>query len=780
VACVPWSGTQIASPRLIPGDRGLHLNYLPLRFTSDVFHGGVLSFTGNPKDLAARDSALSVKLRELRSAHGNTHVFYASGNTIACIPLTSEAPAIGEPKQFDVHGDFQLANALARSALFEFFRDAGNETVVAFRPVTLLLEKHNLAGARKDVFGLFPEYTLDVRPLAPHEGEITSGVLVGFGIHYAFLKTVAELLIEGVPLNGLYVVKLREDEIASQFQRRYLGKIQGIEQNAVTLADSDVEEFPADECYLEGSRANVEAVGRSLLGNGYTAFSESLLKETFNVMGAEHQVHRLGALGSWLEAKSPIPCAGGLGIRIHKTPHECAKGTDAGFVHSFPLPKCVLRPGGSITVSWPVDKQIDLHGPYDAESFPDKRVKIAVVCPEEFIGEAGQFLRKLKEGVNTADESALFRKGFVRKYHLNVVDFSFHEVKRAHSSLEDAYKAASLEALQEKPNLVVAVIRDQHRDLPDVSNPYYTTKARVMAQGVPVQLLKVETLRKTKLDYTLNNISLAMYAKLGGIPWTLTPNSDLAHEIVMGIGSARLNDSRRGSGERVIGITTVFSGDGQYLLANNTQEVPAEKYLEALTNTLTDTVTELRSRFGWKARDRVRFIFHQTYKKYKDIEAEAVKTFARSLKDFDVQFAFVHVSDSHNWMLFDRHSTGVKFGNSTKGKMVPQRGRCVPLGPNTALLTLSGPSQVKTPYQGCPHPILISVHEDSTFKSLDYLARQVFNLSFMSWRGFNPSTLPVSISYSNMIVDLLGHLRHVKNWNAESLATALKERRWFL
>jgi hypothetical protein len=31
-----------------------------------------------------------------------------------------------------------------------------------------------------------------------------------------------------------------------------------------------------------------------------------------------------------------------------------------------------------------------------------------------------------------------------------------------------------------------------------------------------------------------------------------------------------------------------------------------------------------------------------------------------------------------------------------------------------------------------------------------------------------------------MIVDLLGHLRNVKNWNPEILATALKERRWFL
>jgi len=398
------------------------------------------------------------------------------------------------------------------------------------------------------------------------------------------------------------------------------------------LSDSDMEEFPADQCYLEGSRSNVEAVGRALLAEGYDTFSRALLDETFNVMGAEHQVQRLNTLGTWLEKKSPIACAVGLSIRIHKAPHECHKGADAGFSHAFPAPNCVLRPGGSITVPWPVDKQIDLHGPYDAESFPDKRVKIAVVCPEEFVGEAGQFLRQLKDGINSSDENAPFRKGFVRKYHLNACDFTFHEVKRATSSLEDAYKAASLEAIKEKPNLVVTVIREQHRDLADASNPYYTSKARIMAQGIPVQLLKIETIRRQKLDYILNNISLAMYAKLGGIPWTLSPNTDLAHEIVVGIGSARLTDSRRGAGERVIGITTVFSGDGQYLLANNTREVAAEHYLEALTDSLKETVAELRSRFGWKPRDRVRFIFHQSFKKYKDVEAEAVKTFAASLK----------------------------------------------------------------------------------------------------------------------------------------------------
>src|SRR5262249_24602429 len=153
-----------------------------------------------------------------------------------------------------------------------------------------------------------------------------------------------------------------------------------------------------------------------------------------------------------------------------------------------------------------------------------------------------------------------------------------------------------------------------------------------------------------------------------------------------------------------------------------------------------------------------------------------VKKFAASLTDFDVKYAFVHVSDSHNWMLFEPSAPGAKFARPVKGRMVPHRGQCVLLGPYTALLTLTVPSQVKMVQQGCPHPVLVNIHEDSTFTSLDYLVRQVFNLTFISWRGFSPSTMPVSISYSNMIVDLLGHLRHVKNWNSDTLATALKER----
>lgn len=338
----------------------MHLNYLPLRFTSDVFNGGVLSFENSPRDLWVRDSPLSLKLKELRREHGDTHVFHASGDTIACIPLKDGAPLIGSKQEFNALTDFQVANALARAALYGFFKTTGTHTVIGHRPVTLLLADRNLATERPDVFGIFPEITLDVRPLAPHEGDITSGVLVGFGVHYLFQKNAAELHAEGVPLIGFYAVRVRDDdEAVKPYERSYLGKIEQVREGTAILSDSDVPEFPLADCFLEGSRTNVEAVGRALLGDGYEAFSQCLLASTFDVMGAERQVQRLNTLGEWLEKKSPLPCCVGMSLRIHKTPHDCPAGTDAGTSHAFSAPNCVLRPGGSISVHWPVDAQID-------------------------------------------------------------------------------------------------------------------------------------------------------------------------------------------------------------------------------------------------------------------------------------------------------------------------------------------------------------------------------------------------------------------------------------
>jgi len=215
-----------------------------------------------------------------------------------------------------------------------------------------------------------------------------------------------------------------------------------------------------------------------------------------------------------------------------------------------------------------------------------------------------------------------------------------------------------------------------------------------------------------------------------------------------------------------------------------TREVLFENYQEALLESLKDAINEIKARYAWQKGDSVRLIFHQSFKKFRDVEAEAVKDLVDSITDFQVEYAFVHISDSHSWKVFDKNAERVDHWENnrryTKGEFVPFRGSCIPLGPQAGLLTLTGPPQLKTHLQGCPEPILISIHKKSTFKSWDYLAGQVYKLTFMSWRSFFPSSKPVTIEYSDFIAKMMGSLKDISSWNPDILSTKLRESRWFL
>ena len=745
----------------------LKLNYLPISFSETQFSGSVLEFD--------RSESLVTELRALRGQHQETHYFHRRGRSIFCVPISDVDIQLGTPHVFDTDKDFQLANALARNALLRFFVAEG-KTISGLRPASFVLTEHSLLPGDATIVSAHPEYSFDVRPIAPHDGAFVSGVLIDFRTRRMINLTAAELVDKGVNLEGLYLQADMEDDVPyvdRRFRRQLIGRVQSVSGDVAHLSDAQADSVVLTDAYLEPSGHNFEFVGQCLGLGGNKGFWKTFRDATYLVSGAENQLERIGKIGTWFEKRGSLSCSRDLHVDVLPKLFECLPGSDAGTRRSFQSPNCVLRPGGTLSVPWPVDQKIDEHGPYDAELFPDKRVTISVVCPREFVGEVEAFLAQLKDGMTSGGNANRFRKGFVRKYHLTSCDFA---VTPINSSSPEAYRKAVLETIDQNPHLGMVVIRERDRALVGSANPYFVGKAAFMGQGIPVQALKIETVRNAAHAFTFNNIALAMYAKLGGVPWVLESAPGLVHEIIVGIGSARVQEQRLSGADRLIGITTVFSGDGNYLLANRTREVTFDQYTAELTSTLQETIDGLSSRYGWKEGDRVRLIFHQSFKKYKDLEAAAVKQFIEGLKGFEVEYAFVHLSTTHNWKLFDTSSDGFK----GKGKNVPTRGIYVPLGPHAGLLTLTGPPQLKTPLQGCPSPLLVSIHPDSPFQSLDYIVYQVYKLTFMSWRNFSPSTIPVSLSYSNRIVDLLGHLRNIPNWNPDTLTTKLRESRWFL
>ena len=114
----------------------------------------------------------------------------------------------------------------------------------------------------------------------------------------------------------------------------------------------------------------------------------------------------------------------------------------------------------------------------------------------------------------------------------------------------------------------IVVLDDRYARLPESINPYLHSKAFLLANGIPVQGIRIQTLRQREagIAYTLRNISVALYAKMNGLPWTIDHVKSFDHEIVFGLGVTEISGSRSILRQRFVGITTVFQGDGSYLL----------------------------------------------------------------------------------------------------------------------------------------------------------------------------------------------------------------------
>ncbi len=677
--------------------------------------------------------------------------------------------------------DHSVANALARNALLLSFFKSGRH-ISGVRPVKFIRESNLVRGKIESYFGVYAEYSFDVRPLAPQDAEFVDGVVLNFGTRFIVKPTAAVLHEEGIPLSGLYLMAGEDADnafVIPMFNRHLVGRVARIESDEAVLEDSRQDRIALRDSYIEPSRATFERLARRVLGAGYERFQRELQAALYQVSGAEKQLKRLQEMLGFRDLQGDIPCCDGLSIKLEGKLTAIPDGTGVGLSRKVSPPQCSLRPGGSITVPWPVDPKIDANGPFDADTFDRKRANVALIFPVSQQGHVERFAAQLRDGVPTTGKPTPFSQGMVRKFRLQGMDFASVPVQPSPNRAE-AYKTAALEAAKQDIDIAIVVVTDDDRALTGAESPYFVSKAALMSQGIPVQMVRLQTILQEDVAHQLNNIALAMYAKLGGIPWTLSMHQRLVHEVIVGIGSARVGFDRLSDRERLVGITTVFSGDGNYLLANATAEVAADAYQQALLGTLEANLAELRRRFGWQPKDKIRIIFHQSFKRYKDTEAAAVAALVAKLTEFDVEYAFVQVSEEHDWKLFDPEADGVRYGSKKKGVAVPERGQIVPLGPRAALVTLTGPRQIKTDLQGCPRPILVAVHLDSTFQSLDYIAKQVFDLTFMSWRTFMPSTRPVSIAYPSLVVSLLGNLKRVPNWNPDILTTRLRESRWFL
>jgi hypothetical protein len=547
------------------------------------------------------------------------------------------------------------------------------------------------------------------------------------------------------------------------------------------------QEVDAAEAWLEGRLDVFKDVIAVLAGGRHGPLLDRLEEAAFGLTGAEGRLARITALARRLAESGPLPIAIGVEVEIGAPIGTATSGTDAMRIRStrFDEPTFVFDPSGDKT-SKSAAKGLAEFGPFDSQFFTPRRPRIVVVTPRAFQGSVEIFMHAFRQGV---PDAKVFSQGFARKYRLTDCDIIIEPFDATGPCDAAAYRDAGVAAARRdrKPDLALVITSEAQETLQGDDSPYLVSKSTLMGQGVPVQEMQVETIRRGDIAYPLDSMALQCYAKLGGIPFVIAARRTIAHELIIGIGSSAIKPSRFGPPERVVGITTVFSADGNYILSNTSREADYERYPQELLRALRVSIDEVKQRNAWQPDDAIRLIFH-VFKALKDTEAEAVKSPVKGLlTEFRaVEFAFVHVIDEHDWQLFDTTGEGagtaiMPSGNrQPKGRCVPRRGHAVLVSPTEVLVTVTGPYDIKRPTHGLPRPLLVKLHPGSTFTDIEYLAGQAFRFTALSWRRFYSSNRPITIMYSDLIASLLGRLRQVRNWNADILCTAFPTSRWFL
>ena len=736
------------------------------------------------------------RFNELLNKYRKTHLIQRYVDRIKVVPIDKDAESVGGKRStISLQENLNIVASLANEALYRRLQERSC-WITGIRPISYLVSSRNLIAdclppGVELIKGLsvFSRWEIEFRIQNPSGESPFVALSINVGTAPRISYNCGQLLEFGVPLTGFYVGRAnmgRNPELKPRFST--VGKVTGIEDSDLLQLDDlrPGEDTPAlaSSLYVEPR----EDVLVHCIKHLYGKQSASILTELDSRVSAFHTgPEKLARLTSALKSfqKFSLELVAGQTFTIGDFLTNKSTPDKLSTVGMADKPTFVFAFGGQ-KVSQSNDFGLQKYGPYSREGFSPSRPRICVICQASKKGQVEQVIKKFLDGippVEYAKDKKFEYTGLKAKYHLLSCYVEFFLTS---DDTVETYNRATSEALkvhgsdQGPWNLALIQIDRTFRDRTDNNNPYLTTKARLIGQQIPVQEFTLEALGlpDKKVVWTLNNMSLATYAKLNGVPWLLKADRPIAHEVVFGIGSATIKEGRFGGGERMIGVTTVFTGDGNYFVSNVSSAVAEEEYFDTLLDSLRTTMRSVKHDLNWQPRDTVRLIFH-AFKEFKNVEADAVKQVMSELGDYNVEFAFVHVAQDHPYLLFDT-SKDNGIGYYQKGKFAPDRGQFTQITRRIMLVSLTGGADLKQATDGLPTPVQLILHRDSTFTDLTYLSKQVVNFAAHSWRSFQPAPMPVTVFYSQLVAQMLGQLSSVAHWNPDAILNRIGTTRWFL
>lgn len=397
-----------------------------------------------------------------------------------------------------------------------------------------------------------------------------------------------------------------------------------------------------------------------------------------------------------------------------------------------------------------------LYGPYDAQRLAKDRVRCALLYPKQ--------LTKLKDlvvgALTNGNGQFMGFKGLFR-IPIEFID----EKPLTNENPSDVEQAVRRMLSDHRPDLFVLITSNRNEVL------YRSTKAILLGNGIPSQVIRAETIQNPRgVSWSLENIALQIYAKVGGTPWTVSTASR-SRELIVGV--SRAIDRNR---NMVVGFVTLFTNDGDYqLLYSLSPKSTTLEKLDEYRGALSRLIVEAYQEYSRQQGEPSAVVIHLCKRPGKFHEVAAVEQAMRALGK-TIPFALLHLNDDTSYRLFDTaHPT-----------YVPRPGIKVDLNRYTALLFLDGrvpdaTGQEVRRKRGVPRVLEVCLDRRSTMNSDEFprLVQQVFDFARVNWRGFNAQAIPATLNYSYLVARLVSEIG-ADGWNAVASAVSLRDKAWFL
>ena len=340
--------------------------------------------------------------------------------------------------------------------------------------------------------------------------------------------------------------------------------------------------------------------------------------------------------------------------------------------------------------------------------------------------------------------------------------------------LVETFDAASIKAVEERVQelksnfpqdkiLILAVLPKGFKGVEAAFDAYGYLKLMVLRNAAYCQVVTEDTFyKKDQLKWSISNIGLQIFSKLGGAPWLVKPAK--SNCVIFGIGSVQ---------ERLEGNTTKYtaytvcldsSGDFKYIkpLSSSSDE---DAYLDSLKSNLQQV---LSSELGDYYKS---LVLHLPYK-IRRKEIEVIKEVVSSIRESDeFEVIVIRINTKHKFLGFSNHNT-----------CVPYESTYVQLSKNEFLIWAEGLQYGKEVlHKRVSEPLYVDFIESrEEWVTKKECLQDILNLTGANWRGFNSKAQPISILYSRLIASFMKEFSHLESVNDMSIVSAESVAPWFL